>query len=267
MGLVLSCFYNAGFGVSDTSPLPLYLHLFVRLQQLFFSSAVLSLLRAWPAAARAQMWWEEHPWEAAHLPSEEMQEHQETKHQPGGSLQQGGLSISDSVQHGVWLVFLALAAGRNGNSEVVWHTGAASSAIRAQVPPARSHSLRTTPLSHWDGMQLVHIHHLLQCSSVLCPETEECHLKMLFVLERHYIPHSFSNTFFSVFFKVHCGWTTTYLCAQCIWASAQIAWNSLNTMINCGISLYLFLHSCKQASVFLELIYFMNHISMRHTLI
>ena len=146
--------------------------------------------------------------------------------------------------------------------------GDISSTNRPQVSPACSHSLKkVAPLSHWNMMQLVHIHHVLWCSSFLCPATEECHLKMLFMLERHYFPHSFSNTFFSVFFKLHCGSTTTYLYAQRIWASAQIAWNSLNTMINYEISLYLFLHSCKQASVFLELIYFMSHISMRHTLI
>lgn len=147
VGLVLWCSYNAGLGVSATSPLPLYLHVLVRLQPLCFAPAVLSLLRARPAAAGAQMRREEHPREAGHLPSEEVQEHQETQHQPGGSLQQGGLSITDAVQHDVWLVFLALAAGRNGRAEVAWHRGAASSASRPQVPPARSHSLRRTPLS------------------------------------------------------------------------------------------------------------------------
>lgn len=77
--------------------------------------AVLSLLRARPAAARAQVRREERPREAGHLPSEEVQEHPETKQQPGGGLQPGSLSVSDLVQHGVWLVFLAMAAGRNGN--------------------------------------------------------------------------------------------------------------------------------------------------------
>ena len=151
-------------------------------------------------------------------------------------------------------------------SRVRLYGGDASSRDSPQVSPARSHSLeKGAPLSHWNMMQLLHIHHVFQCSSFLCPETEECHLKMLLMLKRHYILHSLSNTFFSVFFELHCGWTITYVYAQCIWASAQIAWNSLNTMINYRISLYLFLHSCKQASVFLELIYFMSHTSMRRT--
>lgn len=124
--------------------------------------------------------------------------------------------------------------------------------------PYRSHHSATETWCSWS----IVCH---WCSSFLFTETEECHLKILFMLKKHYIPHSFSNACFSVFFKLHCGWTVTYLYAQCILASAQIAWNSLNTMINYGISLYLFLHSCKQASVFLELICFMSHISMTHT--